>query len=37
LSDAEGKAPPEFIHAFKKSDLLLLAEDVEVSADRRKE
>ena len=29
--------PPEFIYAFKKTDLLLILEDLDVPADRRKE
>jgi hypothetical protein len=31
------KTPPEFIYAFKKTDMLLLVEDIEVPAERRKE
>jgi len=31
------KTPPEFIYAFMKTDMLLLVEEVEVPADRRKE
>ena len=33
----EAGTPPEFIYAFKKTDLLLMVEDLDVPADRRKE